>query len=263
MAPTCDTLSRCSDNTASTTNNNNTTTQRSPVSAKTETTSKTSSSSTSSKRLLDVNLCLEDPEPFYGMFNSSETEADWAHIRLSSPRCGTTSTSTSTSSTRSPSSSPSPPSSSIPEASETFQRAMKQLGEVQETAGSRGGARPKDKKTSSSSTSSASSSSSSSSSLKSSKVVKKSASFSAAELSSSSSSSSSSDAAGSLAAEVKRRMSVPCVRSSKHVQWVDQAGVAQLVSVRLIRPRLAKGEKEETRTPSPSRSILRRLTGRH
>lgn len=185
----------------------------------------------------------DDNGPFYGMFGSREyePESDWVHSAMVSPRA------------------------SIPEASETFLRAMKQMGGPEkacECAGkaghSSGGARPKD--SSSASSTVPSSSSSSDKPQKSSKLVKKSASFSVQTLSSSKSSSSSRADDKRKADVASRRMSVPCMRSEKHVQWADEAGVADLVSVRLIRPRIGMGDKDD-KHPSPVRSILRRLTG--
>ncbi|KAK7501094.1 hypothetical protein BaRGS_00007579 [Batillaria attramentaria] len=186
----------------------------------------------------------DEPGPFYGMFSSRdfEPEAEWVRSTVSSPRTV------------------------IPEASETFLRAMKQLdtkftgtqecsGESHESRSSccASGARPKDSKHSSSSGSERP--------RRSSKLVKKSASFSAQTSSSSSSSSSSGKTTSKTKADgSSRRMSMPCTRSEKHVQWADEAGVADLVSVRLIRPRIAVGDKDE-KHPSPVRSILRRLTG--
>ena len=190
--------------------------------------SESSLASSTSLSLVDGHLC--DHEPLYGMLAGHEAEVDWTHIRLTSPR------------------------GSIPEASETFQRVMQQLDDAEETCGrgqsSGSAAGPTDGK---------STSCSGKRERRSSKLVKKSASFS----SPASHSSSSSQDSSATAAEGKRRMSVPCMRGGKHVQWADEAGVSDLVSVRLIRPRLAKGDTNEALAAAPSTSILRRWSGRH
>ncbi|KAL8590437.1 hypothetical protein ACOMHN_011650 [Nucella lapillus] len=193
-----------------------------------ETTTASSAAACSCSATTPPPLTAEDldSEPFYGMFDrhsDDDEESAWTEIRLPiavSPR------------------------GSIPEASETFQRAMRQLDGIEDAAGrksvpekvSGGGGSEKRKCC---------------------QAVKKAASFSAPDSHSSSSASSKDDV------EARRRKSMPCMSRGKHVQWADEAGVADLVSVRLIRPRLqAQGEKEEAQVTSP-RSILRRLTGIH
>lgn len=172
-----------------------------------------------------------DNEPFYGMFDrhsDDDEESAWSQILLPLPAS---------------------PRGSIPEASETFQRAMRQLDGIEDVAG---------RKTI---TAEKAESGSEKRERKCCQVVKKAASFSASDCQYSSSSDASSK--DDLAAEARRRKSMPCMSRGKHVQWADEAGVAALVSVRLIRPRLQpKGEKEEAQVTIP-RSILRRLTGIH
>ncbi|KAL8607233.1 hypothetical protein ACOMHN_009627 [Nucella lapillus] len=172
---------------------------------------------------------LAEPGPFYGMFDGCEDDdasSGTLHVPVCSPR-GHNNTG------------------NIPEASETFQRVMRQLDDAP-----RAGTKPAhdsnpwekpprlERKSS---------------------KVKKSASFSTSATTTASSSTTSNSS--SSGPEVKRRLSVPCTCSPKHVQWADEAGVAALVSVRHIRPRLASHLKEEAPSVRPARSILRRLSG--
>lgn len=161
------------------------------------------------------------------------------------------------------------PRNSIPEASETFLKVMQQLDdsnsspEASEFACSSlsekddGSKVPKDTKP-------LSPSSEKPRERKSTKIVKKAASFSVHSTTSGSSTSPSKGDSKDVNGGATRRMSVPCIHSEKrHVQWVDEAGVADLVSVRLIKPRIAAKEEKQIGNPPPSRSILRRLSGMH
>ncbi|XP_076441418.1 uncharacterized protein LOC143280591 [Babylonia areolata] len=223
-----------------------------------------------------------DSEPFYGMFDRHADDDDdyyyeegvvvdscWTHLRLPIPHSPRASITTST---------------TIPEASETFRRAMRQLDGIEDSAARAAAAAAaaavvvvasSDKTVTGDKASSSSSSSSGGTGKRERKScpVKKAASFSVSDChcscssssSSSSTTSSSSSSKDALAAEARRRKSVPCMARGKHVQWADEAGVAELVSVRLIRPRLqVKGDREEGQASSSTpRSILRRLTGIH
>ena len=217
----------------------------------------TESVKTSNAHLSYVDLDgIEDSGPFYGMFDKDDADVEseqWIRSAVSSSCRSVCDEAGAT---------------SMPGASETFLRAMRQVGNTDQQNGCRlpqvndsGTANPPRKE----GTVMGSTKGGRSSGTK----VKKSASFSTSVLHFPSLSSSQSSATGTVeaASTAKRRMSVPCLRGNKHVQWVDEAGVSELVSVRLIRPRLAKGGDKEAEAQAaaaiPSRSILRRLSGMH
>lgn len=212
-----------------------------------------------------------DVPPFHGMFDCDDDDGEDLMYQVGS-NISRYPTNTNTNTTAR---------NIIPEASETFLRVMQQLDSAKDDLdpetiptsnssknknSSNGCTKPKELK------SAASALCEKSREQRSVKVVKKSASFSShhSSLSSSSSSSSSSSKAAFCAQTgdrssntdaASRRMSMPCTRREKHVQWADQVGAgAQLVSVRLIRPRVeAKEDDKAASSSSPARSILRRL----